>query len=75
MVLDMLLHRVTDLGARIAKPGEFSERAFLNNKIDLTQAEAIADLIDSASQQAAKGAMRSLTGEFSKRIHDIGEHH
>jgi len=63
VVMDMLLQRVIALGARIARPGEFSERAFLNEKIDLSQAEAIADLIDSVSQQAAKGAMRSLRGQ------------
>jgi tRNA modification GTPase len=56
------------LGARLARPGEFSERAFLNDKMDLTQAEAIADLIDSSSQQAARCALRSLQGAFSKRI-------
>ncbi len=73
VVLEMLLTRVTGLGARIARPGEFSERAFLNNKLDLSQAEAIADLIDSASQQAAKSAVKSLQGEFSKKIQSINE--
>lgn len=73
VVLDMLLARVIGLGARLALPGEFSERAFLNDKIDLSQAEAIADLIDSVSQQAAKGAMRSLQGEFSIRVTDLSE--
>ncbi len=73
VVMQMLLDRVVQLGARLAQPGEFSERAFLNNKIDLAQAEAIADLIDSATQQAAKGAIRSLQGEFSRRIHDLDE--
>lgn len=68
VVLDMILARVVALGARLARPGEFSERAFLNDKIDLSQAEAIADLIDSVSQQAAKGAVRSLQGAFSERI-------
>lgn len=68
IVIDFLLQRVQALGARLARPGEFSERAFLNDKMDLTQAEAIADLIDSASQQAARCALRSLQGEFSKRI-------
>ncbi|MFT5579183.1 MAG: tRNA modification GTPase, partial [Paraglaciecola psychrophila] len=68
VLLDLLLTEVIGLGARIARPGEFSERAFLNNKIDLTQAEAIADLIDSASEQAARNAFRSLQGEFSKKI-------
>ena len=68
IVIDFLLQRVQSLGARLARPGEFSERAFLNDKMDLTQAEAIADLIDSASQQAARCALRSLQGEFSKRV-------
>ncbi|MEM7018962.1 MAG: tRNA uridine-5-carboxymethylaminomethyl(34) synthesis GTPase MnmE [Pseudomonadota bacterium] len=71
VVMDMLLQRVVELGARPARPGEFSERAFLNNKIDLVQAEAIADLIDSASTQAARGAMRSLQGEFSQQINQL----
>lgn len=69
VILQMLLARVIDLGARQARPGEFSERAFLNEKLDLIQAEAIADLIESASQAAAKSAMRSLQGEFSNEIH------
>ncbi len=68
-----LIHRILNLGARLAKPGEFSERAFLNNKIDLVQAEAIADLIDASSEQAARAAMRSLQGEFSKKIHQLVE--
>ncbi len=68
VILDMLLRRVCDLGARLARPGEFSERAFLNDKLDLTQAEAIADLIDSSSEQAARCAVRSLQGAFSTRI-------
>ncbi len=68
VVLDMLLKRILDLGARLARPGEFSERAFLNDKLDLAQAEAIADLIDSGSEQAARAAMRSLSGEFSLRV-------
>jgi tRNA modification GTPase len=73
VILDILLQRLLSLGPRIAHPGEFSERAFLNDKIDLAQAEAIADLIDSASQQAAKSAVRSLQGEFSKLIHGLVE--
>ena len=73
VVLDMLLQQVIHLGARPARPGEFSERAFLNNKLDLTQAEAIADLIDAASQQAARLAMRSLQGAFSQRVHALLE--
>jgi tRNA modification GTPase len=71
IVLDMLLSRVLELGARLAQPGEFSQRAFLNDKIDLAQAEAIADLIDSGSQQAARAAVRSLQGEFSIRAQSI----
>jgi len=72
-VLNLLLSRVIDLGARLALPGEFSERAFMNNKIDLVQAEAIADLIDASSQQAARSALRTLQGEFSRRINDLVE--
>ena len=68
IILNLLLERVLNLGARLAKPGEFSERAFLNDKIDLAQAEAIADLIDAASEQAARCAVRSLQGVFSQRI-------
>lgn len=68
VVQDCLLRRILELGARIARPGEFSERAFLNDKLDLAQAEAIADLIDATSEQAARAAMRSLQGEFSKQI-------
>ena len=71
VVLDFILKRVIALGARTARPGEFSERAFLNDKMDLTQAEAIADLIDSASEQAARCAVRSLQGAFSKRVHAL----
>ena len=71
VVVDMLLQRILNLGARLAKPGEFSERAFLNNKIDLTQAEAIADLIDASSEQAARLALRSLQGEFAKKIDEL----
>lgn len=73
VVMDMLLQQVLSLGARLARPGEFSERAFLNNKLDLAQAEAIADLIDSASQQAARSALRSLQGEFSLCIQKLLE--
>ena len=71
VILDMLLQAVLQLGIRLARPGEFSERAFLNSKIDLTQAEAIADLIDSSSEQAARSALRSLDGEFSKKINKL----
>lgn len=70
-VLKELLTRALQLGARLANPGEFSERAFLNNKIDLLQAEAIADLIESNSKQAAKSALRTLQGEFSKKIQNL----
>jgi tRNA modification GTPase len=71
VIQDLLLKEVIRLGARQARAGEFSERAFLNDKIDLAQAEAIADLIDSATAQAAKGAMRSLQGEFSNKVNDL----
>ena len=73
LVLDCVLQRVLEIGARLAKPGEFSERAFLNGKIDLTQAEAIADLISASSKQATQYAMRSLQGEFSRLIHKLAE--
>lgn len=73
VVMDMLLARVLGLGARVAQPGEFTQRAFLNDKIDLTQAEAIADLIDSGSSQAARAALRSLQGEFSVAVHSLTE--
>ena len=74
IVLDMLIKRVMEIdGIRIAKPGEFSEQAFMNDKLDLTQAEAIADLIDATSEQAAKSALQSLQGEFSKEVHELVE--
>jgi len=73
VVLDLLLRRCVQLGARLARPGEFSERAFLNDKLDLAQAEAIADLIEASSEQAARNALRSLQGEFSKRVHGLTE--
>ncbi|EHP5029890.1 tRNA uridine-5-carboxymethylaminomethyl(34) synthesis GTPase MnmE [Vibrio cholerae] len=74
VVMDMLIRRILQIkGVRPARPGEFSERAFLNDKMDLTQAEAIADLIDASSEQAAKSALQSLQGEFSKRIHTLVE--
>jgi len=73
VILDMLLSTIVASGVRMANPGEFSERAFLNDKMDLTQAEAIADLIDSSSEQAAKCALRSLQGEFSKRVRALVE--
>ena len=71
VVMDLLLSRVLQLGVRLARPGEFSERAFLNDKLDLAQAEAIADLIDSETAAAARLAVRSLDGEFSRRIQDL----
>ncbi len=73
VVMDMLLRRVIELGARLAQPGEFSQQAFLNNKLDLAQAEAIADLIDSASEEAARSALRSLQGAFSAEINTLVE--
>ena len=73
VVLQMLLDRLRALGARDARPGEFSERAFLNGRIDLAQAEAIADLIDSGSAAAARAAHRSMTGAFSDRVKALQE--
>ena len=73
VVMDLLLQQVVKLGARIANPGEFSERAFLNDKVDLAQAEAIADLIEAGSEQAAKSAVKSLQGEFSHWIDESVE--
>ena len=68
IVCDLLIERILDLGARLAEPGEFSRRAFLNDKLDLSQAEAIADLIDSGSRTAARAAHRSLRGQFSDAV-------
>lgn len=74
VVLDMLLKEISQVdGVRLAKPGEFSERAFMNDKLDLTQAEAIADLINATSEQAAKSALHSLQGDFSKHINALVE--
>lgn len=74
VILDLLLRRILTIdGIRIANPGEFSERAFLNDKLDLAQAEAIADLIDASSEQAARSAMNSLQGAFSSHIHQLVE--
>ena len=73
VVLDMLLARALGLGARQARPGEFTERAFLNGKLDLAQAEAVADLIDAGSQAAVRAALRSLDGEFSRRVRALTE--
>jgi tRNA modification GTPase len=71
LIVDMVLQRLLELGCRMARPGEFSERAFLNGKIDIAQAEAIADLIDAGTAAAARAAVRSLQGEFSARIADL----
>ncbi|ADN77992.1 tRNA modification GTPase trmE [Ferrimonas balearica DSM 9799] len=74
VVLDMLIRRILTIpGLRTARPGEFSERAFLNDKLDLAQAEAIADLIEASSEQAVRSAMQSLQGEFSGQIHQLVE--
>ena len=73
VILDLLLKACCERGARPARPGEFSERAYLNDKIDLAQAEAIADLINSTTEQAALNATRSLQGEFSRRINELVE--
>ncbi len=73
VVMDLLLQRCLELGARLARPGEFTERAFLNGKLDLAQAEAVADLIESSTALAARLAGRSLQGVFSKRIADLIE--
>jgi tRNA modification GTPase len=73
IILQWLLERTVQLGARLAEPGEFSKQAFLNDKLDLAQAEAIADLIDASSQQAAKSALKSLQGEFSKQVNELVE--
>ncbi len=75
VVLQLLLRRVleagTEIGVRLALPGEFTQRAFLNDKLDLAQAEAVADLIDASTEQAARSAARSLAGEFSEAIHAL----
>ncbi|WP_193016692.1 tRNA uridine-5-carboxymethylaminomethyl(34) synthesis GTPase MnmE [Proteus sp. FME41] len=74
VILDLLLKRILQIpGVRIANPGEFSERAFLNDKLDLAQAEAIADLIDASSEQAARSAINSLQGAFSSHINEMVE--
>ncbi len=72
-VLDLILQRCVELGARLAGPGEFTRRAYLNGKLDLAQAEAVADLIDAASGEAARSAMRSLSGAFSARVAELVE--
>lgn len=72
VVLDLLLKRILQIdGIRLARPGEFSEQAFLNDKLDLAQAEAIMDLIDATSEQAARSALKSLQGEFSKKVNEL----
>lgn len=73
VVMDLILQRVLELGARFARPGEFMQRAFLNNKIDLIQAEATADLINASSSQAAQNALRSLRGDFSNKINELSK--
>lgn len=74
VVMDMLIKRILQIpGIRTARPGEFSERAFMNDKLDLAQAEAIADLIDASSEEAAKSALKSLQGAFSSHIHTLVE--
>ena len=70
-ILDRVLRRVLGMGVRMARPGEFSERAFLNGKMDLAQAEAVADLIDAGTTAAARAAVRSMQGEFSTRIREL----
>src|SRR6185436_14382346 len=72
-VLQLLLARCVELGARLARPGEFTLRAFLNGKLDLAQAESVADLIDAATATAARAAARSLSGAFSREIRALSE--
>lgn len=71
IVMQMLVRRCLQLGARLAKPGEFSERAFLNGRLDLTQAEAVADLIESSTESAARSALKSLQGGFSEKVNEL----
>lgn len=73
VVLDMLLRRVLSLGARLSNPGEFTERAFLNNKLDLAQAEAVADLIESSTEQSVRSAQKSMQGVFSTQVNELVE--
>lgn len=73
VIADLILEQVVQHGARLAKPGEFSERAFLNGRMDLVQAEAVADLIESSTRDAARLAVRSLAGEFSRRLLECAE--
>ncbi|MDE3208076.1 MAG: tRNA uridine-5-carboxymethylaminomethyl(34) synthesis GTPase MnmE, partial [Pseudomonadota bacterium] len=71
VVLNLILEQCINLGARLALPGEFTQRAFLNDRLDLVQAESVADLIEASSRQSAKASLRSLNGVFSKRINEI----
>ena len=71
IVINMLLNRVVKLGARLANPGEFTEQAFLNNKLDLAQAEAVADLIESSTEQSVRSAQKSMQGVFSEKINEL----
>ncbi|HNH36608.1 MAG TPA: tRNA uridine-5-carboxymethylaminomethyl(34) synthesis GTPase MnmE, partial [Rhodocyclaceae bacterium] len=71
VVMQMLLRRCVELGARLAEPGEFTRRAFLNDKLDLAQAEAVADLIEASTATAARSALRSLSGSFSREVHGL----
>ncbi len=71
VIMNLLLQRVLSVGARLARPGEFSERAFLNDKLDLAQAEAIADLIESGTEASARAAQRSLQGVFSEQVSEL----
>jgi len=73
MVIESLIEAAVAVGARRAEPGEYSQRAFLNNKLDLAQAEAIADLINAGTSQAARAALRSLSGAFSSAVNDLAE--
>lgn len=73
VLLDLLLQAACAAGARVARPGEFSERAFVNGKLDLAQAEAVADLIDAASREAVTAAQRSLEGEFSRQVRQLAD--
>lgn len=73
VVMQLLLRRCLELGARPAEPGEFTRRAYLNDKLDLAQAEAVADLIEASTAAAARSAIRSLSGEFSRAVHELVE--
>src|SRR5579862_7885264 len=73
LLLERLVGRALELGARRAQPGEFTQRAYLNDKLDLAQAEAVADLIDAGSEAAARAALRSLQGEFSAMVRGLTE--